>query len=182
VWEISGSAKIGVFFICSGGVVEQTPWAKLGHKDLPLALVSDPLRGGLWLGFFEGGVTYFKDGQVRASYTSTEGLGAGHVEGFQLERDGTLWAETQGGLSRVKYRGVATLTTGNGLPCNTVHWMMEDDANSFWLYTACGVVRIARPELDTWATDSKLPGQLLSANLQTFLALSRNVESITTSL
>jgi hypothetical protein len=32
---------------------------------------------------------------------------------------------------------------------------VEDDAHSFWLYTACGLVRIARAELDTWATDPK---------------------------
>jgi hypothetical protein len=32
---------------------------------------------------------------------------------------------------------------------------MEDDDHSFWLYTACGLVRIARPELDAWATDPK---------------------------
>jgi hypothetical protein len=28
---------------------------------------------------------------------------------------------------------------------------MEDDDHSFWLYTACGLVRIARAELDAWA-------------------------------
>jgi len=28
---------------------------------------------------------------------------------------------------------------------------MEDDAHSLWLYMACGLVRIARPELDAWA-------------------------------
>jgi hypothetical protein len=32
---------------------------------------------------------------------------------------------------------------------------MEDDDHSFWLYTACGLVRIARPELDGWATNPK---------------------------
>jgi hypothetical protein len=31
----------------------------------------------------------------------------------------------------------------------------EDDAHSFWLYTACGLVRIARSELDAWAADPK---------------------------
>jgi signal transduction histidine kinase len=32
---------------------------------------------------------------------------------------------------------------------------MEDDDHAFWLYTACGLVRIARSELDVWATDPK---------------------------
>ena len=66
-------------------------------------------------------------------------------------QDGTLWAATEGGLSRLKNGRVATLTSKNGLPCDTVHWVMEDDAHSFWLHTACGLVRIARTELDAWA-------------------------------
>jgi signal transduction histidine kinase len=32
---------------------------------------------------------------------------------------------------------------------------VEDDSHSFWLYTACGLVRIARSELDAWAADPK---------------------------
>ena len=28
---------------------------------------------------------------------------------------------------------------------------MEDDDQALWLYTACGLVRIARSEVDTWA-------------------------------
>ena len=61
----------------------------------------------------------------------------------------------RGGLSRVKDGRITTLTSRNGLPCNTVHWTMEDDDRSFWLYTACGLVRIARTELDAWIADPK---------------------------
>jgi signal transduction histidine kinase len=32
---------------------------------------------------------------------------------------------------------------------------MEDDAHSFWLYTQCGLVRIARAELEAWSADPK---------------------------
>ena len=74
---------------------------------------------------------------------------------FNSIGDGTLWAATEGGLSRVKDGRVATLTSRNGLPCDTVHWVMEDDDHSFWLYTACGLVRIARPELDAWVDRSE---------------------------
>jgi signal transduction histidine kinase len=82
-------------------------------------------------------------------------LGEGWVTDLRSDQDGTLWAATEGGLSRVKNGRVATLTSKNGLPCDTVHWVVEDDAHSFWLYTACGLVRIARPELDAWAIDPK---------------------------
>ena len=145
----------GFFHLLRGGTVEQIPWATLGHQGLALALVGDPVRGGIWLGFSQGGVAYFKDGQVRASYAAADGLGGGRVNSVQLDRDGTLWAATEGGLSRVKEGRVVTLSSSNGLPCNSVHEVVEDDAHSFWLYMACGLVRIARPELDAWVANPK---------------------------
>src|SRR5262249_34937694 len=68
------------------------------------------------------------------------------------DRDGTLWAATEGGLSRLKNGRIATLTSANGLPCDGVHWAIEGEDHSFWLYTPCGLVRIARDEMDAWIT------------------------------
>ncbi|MGH8525219.1 MAG: hypothetical protein ACREXY_13725, partial [Gammaproteobacteria bacterium] len=97
---------------------------------------------------------YFKDGQVRAAYTPADGLGKGHVPGLQLDGDGALWAATEeGGLSRIKDGHIATLTSTNGLPCDAVHWTIEDDDRSLWMYTACGLVRVTRVELDVWVAD-----------------------------
>src|SRR5262249_5385149 len=93
----------------------------------------------------------FADGKVRESYTTADGLGAGRVSGFLFDHEGTLWIATEGGLSRLKNGRIATLTSKNGLPCDTVHWAMEDDDHSFWLYTACGLLRIDRSDLDPGA-------------------------------
>ena len=71
------------------------------------------------------------------------------------DRDGSLWAAAENGLSRIQNGRVATLTTANGLPCNAVHWIIQDDQSSYWLYTRCGLLRIARTELDAWAADPK---------------------------
>ena len=131
-------------------VVERIPWARLGRRQPASALLHDAAQGGLWLGFRDGGVAYFKDGQLRTSYSGVEGLGEGMVRGFYIDGHGTLWVPTEGGLSRIKDGHILTLTSKNGLPCNTVHWMMEDDAQSVWLYLACGLVRVGRSELDAW--------------------------------
>ena len=156
----------GLFRLLGGSVVERIPWSRLGRNDWADALTPDPLRGGLWLGFFRGGVAYLKDGQIRSAYTSADGLGGGRVEGLRFDENGTLWAATEGGLSRVSNGRVATLTSRNGLPCDSVHWAMEDDDHSFWLYMACGLVRIARPELDAWAADPerKIQATLLDSS------------------
>ena len=91
-------------------------------------------------------------------YTVADGLGKGHVPGLRLDRDGAVWAATEdGGLSRIKDGRITTMTTRNGLPCNTIHWTIEDNDRSLWLYAACGLLRIARTELDAWIADPNAP-------------------------
>ena len=150
---LSGSK--GLSHMRDGHLVENFPWSAMGRSQQAKIVTSD--RGGVWLAFWtDGGVLYFKDGVVRASFTTANGLGKGHVAGIRLDQNGALWAATQeGGLSRIKDDRVATLTTNNGLPCDTIHWSIEDDDHSLWLNTACGLVRIARTELDAWIADPK---------------------------
>ena len=139
----------GLYHLAQEQVVDQFPWAKLGH-GVPSSMLPDPKRKGLWLGFFKGGVVYFDGAQLRAAYGTKEGLGAGRVMGLRLDADGVLWAATEGGLSRIKDGRVINLSSANGLPCDGVHWTVED--NFFWLYSPCGLVRISRMELEAWAS------------------------------
>jgi ligand-binding sensor domain-containing protein/signal transduction histidine kinase len=149
------SGNRGLSHLLEGRLVEHFPWSDLGRRQQAKVILSD--QGGVWLSFWtDGGVLYFKDGKVRASYTAANGLGKGHVPGLRLDRDGAVWAGTEeGGLSRIKDGRIATLTTRNGLPCDTIHWTIEDDDRSIWVYTGCGLVRIARAELDGWIADPK---------------------------
>ena len=149
------SHQEGLFQLVQTRVVERIPWARLGRREPASALMHDAMKGGLWLGFRDGGVAYFRDGRIGASYEGSEGLTPGMVRGFYVDRKRNLWAATVGGLSGIQDGRVLTLTSRNGLPCDMVHWMMEDDADSVWLYLACGLVRIARAEFDAWASDPK---------------------------
>jgi signal transduction histidine kinase/ligand-binding sensor domain-containing protein len=149
------SGNKGLSHMRNGRLVENFAWSVMGRHQQAKVVVPD--EGGVWLAFWiDGGVLYFKDGQVRASYTVANGLGKGHVPGLRLDRNGALWAATEeGGVSRIKDGRVTPLSTRNGLPCDTIHWTMEDDDRSLWLYTACGLVRITRSELDAWTAEPK---------------------------
>ena len=151
----------GLFHLAGERVVEQISWAQLGHADYADTLVADPSMGGVWLGFFRGGVEFVKDGQVRASYAVADGLAPGRVNDLRFGRDRTLWAAAEGGVSRLKDGRVTTLSSRDGLPCSEAHWTIEDDDGDFWLSMPCGLVRIARTELDAWASlaDGKRPSQ-----------------------
>jgi PAS domain S-box-containing protein len=132
-------------------LVETIPWSSLGHEHRGTAVAD---RGGVWVGqWVEGGVLFFKDGKVRERYTPADGLGAGHVSNLRLDREGALWAATQSGLSRIKDDRVRTLTIENGLPCNRIHWSVEDDSRTLWMNTTCGLVRVSRDDLEAWIAD-----------------------------
>jgi len=140
----------GLIHVSRNRVVEEIPWTRLGHKENAKALTADAVRGGLWLGFYDGGVEHFADGKIQASYTAADGLRKGSVNSFRIEQDGTLWAATEGGLCRLKDGRFFTLGSKNGLPCDGVHWTVEDDDRSLWLYMQCGLIRIARPDVEGW--------------------------------
>lgn len=149
------SAEQALLHVVEGRMAERIPWSAVGRKQQAKVVLAE--NGGVWLSFWvEGGVIYVKDGQVRASYTAANGLGKGLVPDLRLGRDGALWVATsEGGLSRLKDGHIATLTVGNGLPCNTIHWSVEDDDGALWLYAACGLVRVVRTELEAWIADPK---------------------------
>jgi signal transduction histidine kinase/ligand-binding sensor domain-containing protein len=150
VWAINDD--VGLLHRTVGGAVQQIPWSRLGRKYLARALLPD--RDGIWLGFYEGGIAYLQDDQVRASYNAANGLGHGIISNLQKSSDGAVWVATEGGLSRVKDGRITTLTSRNGLPCDAVHWSMEDDDHAVWLYMPCGLVRIVHSELDVWVRNS----------------------------
>jgi ligand-binding sensor domain-containing protein len=153
----------GLLHMSGNKLVERISWASLGHKDFALSLAADPLHGGLWLGFFEKGISYFSGGKIRQTVTTADGLGAGAVSNLQIEKDGTLWAATENGLSRMKGGRFITLDRKAGLPCDAIHWMIRDDDRSLWLNTQCGLLRLTNSEIDTWfqAASSRRSGSLL---------------------
>jgi ligand-binding sensor domain-containing protein len=116
----------------------------------------------LWLATWSGGVFYYKDGSIQASWGPAQGLGIGRVTDLKLDADGSVWAATEGGLSRIKDGRVVKLNSHNGLPCDSVHDFAEDNTHTFWLYTACGLIGIADSELDRWLRD---PASLIQSRV-----------------
>jgi signal transduction histidine kinase/ligand-binding sensor domain-containing protein len=138
----------GLFRLRAAAVVQRIPWTTVGGVGRSLA--GDPHHAGVWIGLFEGGVRYFSDGQVRAAYGSDTGVGRGVVGALHVDDEGAAWAATEGGLSRLAEGRVVTLDSRNVLPCDRVHWAIEDDQRAMWLATTCGLVRIARGALHQW--------------------------------
>src|SRR5262249_31289374 len=145
------NVNAGLFRVSFRREVQEIPTAVLGRQDPVSALGADPPPGrGVWIGFREGGIVHLVDGQIHESYQPSDGLRGGRVHPPRFAPEGSLWAGTDGGLSRLKNGRIATLGSKNGLPCDSVLWGIEDDARTLWLYMVCGLVRVARPELQAW--------------------------------
>jgi PAS domain S-box-containing protein len=143
----------GLVHLVDGKVIETVPWKALGGGP-GAGLVVDP-DGGVWAGLFPGGIAYYHAGQIRRLRLSGPDAVGRRVYNLFRARDGALWVAGEQGLSRIANGDVATLTTANGLPCDTVHWVMEDGESSYWLYTACGLLRIERSEMEAWIREPK---------------------------
>ncbi len=130
VYSVSGDNAGNLWLSGTGGLshlreerlVEHFPWSVLGRSQQAKVITVDHDGGGLWLGFWtNGGVEYFRDGQVRASYSAADGLAKGAVAGLRLDGEGAVWVATlEGGMSRVKDGRITTLATKNGLPCEKI--------------------------------------------------------------
>jgi signal transduction histidine kinase/ligand-binding sensor domain-containing protein len=147
-----GGPKDGLAHLVDGKIIEQVSWQKLGGGP-GTGLVADP-EVGVWTGLLSGGIAYFRAGEIRNLPLSDDAAGVRRVLEVSRDRDGSIWAATENGLSRIKNGQVRTLTTANGLPCKTVHWIIEDDVSSYWMYTECGVLRVARTDIEAWTADS----------------------------
>jgi signal transduction histidine kinase len=112
-------------------------------------LAVDPKDGAIWVAT-GGTLLRFLEGRWQSTYTSRDGLGEGNVADVIVDSDQAVWAATDHGVSRLKNGRFVTLNAANGLPCDTVHTLVEDEDRALWLYMACGLVRISRADLDSW--------------------------------
>ena len=149
---------LGLFRVSPDGQVKRFDWSELGIAET-WSIVFDPTRHGLWLGSLLGEIAFFKDGKVQASFAENA-PGKRGVRDLRVGPDGTLWVAAENGLTILRHGHLATLNSQNGLPCDIVHATIEDNAGSVWIYMACGLVRVARSDLDAWSRGT-LGGQAM---------------------
>jgi len=110
-------------------------------------LVADP-NGGLSLGSLST-ISYFRDGRLQTtSLSSPQGpvsIGAPFVDS-----DSSLLVPTPLGLYRLNHGQVTLFSSDNGLPCPETFNAIRDNHGALWIYTRCGLVRIAQPEWAKW--------------------------------
>lgn len=139
----------GLIQLRDGHIEKVLPWSLFENKQ-GYALLGDRKGQGLWMGFRQGGIAYYTADKITRRYSGSDGLAPGTITDLHLDKTGALWIAAEGGLSRLRDGRILTLTTANGLGCDRVHTVIEDDDEALWLNTACGLIRIARGDLSAW--------------------------------
>jgi ligand-binding sensor domain-containing protein len=110
-------------------------------------VAADP-RGGIWLGLMNGDLARYWHGKTEI-FSFKQGEDS-RVNQVIVNSDGSALGATALGLVGWKEGKERTLTVRNGLPCDAVNALIEDNHRSLWLYTQCGLVEIADTEMQRW--------------------------------
>ena len=144
LWVLSFGPPRMLIRIFDRKVQEELPTPQIPAAS---SLVADP-RGGIWLGLLDGDLARYQQG--RAETFRFEHPPNSRVNQVLLSSDGSVLGATTFGLIGWSNGKQQTLSARNGLPCDAVNGLVEDGSGALWLYMQCGLVEIARRDLQRW--------------------------------
>jgi len=108
-----------------------------------LSLLALP-NGDLWIGFLEkGGVSRLRDG-TNTNYSDLDGVPSGSVARLVQDRDGAIWAGTQGGLARFEHERWQRIGEDWGFPEGRAKAPYVDRNGTLWVAAQGTVVSLPR--------------------------------------
>ncbi len=111
-------------------------------------LAANP-QGGIFLGLVDGDLVQYENGETK-TYSSNEVGNTRQIRDLLVESNGSVWGATLDEVARWKNGVRKNLTTRNGLPCDGIFALVEDDRGSLWLDSKCGFIGIEKSQLDAW--------------------------------
>ena len=132
---------------------------ELSAPRMPAAssLAADP-HDGIWLGLVDGDLARYRQGRLETF--SAESAAKSPVRQILVRADGSVFVATSSGLTEWQNGKLRTLTSQNGLPCNSLYALVSDSNNALWLYAQCGLIRVADTELGEWWNGTKTSVQV----------------------
>ncbi len=103
---------------------------------------------GIWLGLSSGFLALFRDGHLESLPTHRPPDHA--IRNLLVEPDDSVWGATQDGAFLWREGKEQILDSHNGLGCDDVYTVLQDNNGSLWLDTQCGFIVIAPSEIHRW--------------------------------
>ncbi len=118
---------------------------------------------GVWLGLSSGVLARFRHGQFEPLPTHRSPDHA--IRNLLVEPDDSIWGVTQDGAFLWREGKEQILDSHNGLACDDIYTVLQDDNGSLWFDTRCGFAVIAPSEISRWwqQPDAQLKVRTLDA-------------------
>jgi len=128
----------------------------LPGSQIATALKADP-AGGMWVATRSGGLALYRKGEWKTVPAGRSPDSPRIRELAITEEDDLLGAASDGVIGWRKGKP-QKLGTANGLPCLGIYSIVLDRQQTLWVFSQCGLVSIAKSELQRWwrDPDSKL--------------------------
>jgi len=102
--------------------------------------------GNVWLGLQTGDLAR-PNGERIATHLDTP------VFDVAITRDGLLLGATSKGLIASKGGATRVFSVKDGLPCDAVNGVIDDEGGALWLYTGCGLVKLGLSDVENALRD-----------------------------
>lgn len=124
---------------------------------------SEDREGNVWLGFRgNAGIARF-DGERFTRYGMADGLPGPNAETIFQDREGTLWAPTDGGLARLTARPLSAYGADHGLEGNNTYAIYQDRQGDIWIGGWPGLTRYRNGRFESMSRAAGVAGQNITA-------------------
>jgi signal transduction histidine kinase/ligand-binding sensor domain-containing protein len=142
IWAVT--TQPALFRIQDVRVLEEIPPPRIPRVA---SLAADP-KGGIWLGLSTGDLARYKQGKLeilpnRRSRNQP-------IRNLLADGEDAIWGASSDETFLWDKGKEQTLSSRNGLPCDDVYALANDNRGSLWLDTRCGFVVIGAAELNRW--------------------------------
>jgi ligand-binding sensor domain-containing protein/signal transduction histidine kinase len=105
-------------------------------------------HGEIWLGLIDGDLARYQSGKTEIFHFANHP--SSRVNELIAASNGSILGATAFGVVGWKDGRQQILTIRNGLPCDSIHALVQDKENDLWLYAQCGLIEIANEDLQRW--------------------------------
>ena len=122
-----------------------------GKMQTPSRITNGPNGEVYLLSFLEGQVAILRN--ARAWEKIPLPTGPRTARALLAFEEGSLFVATDAGLYRWKEGNWSVLNAENGLPCEAVQDLTNDQEGGLWLHLTCGYAHISNDDLSSWSRD-----------------------------
>ncbi len=140
-----GTRNAGLIRFSGGRPVEIIDKSS-GLRSSFILSLEEAAAGDFFVGTHEGLAILRAGGEI-SHYSVHNGLPGNIVFNTLIDRQGTVWICTNGGLSRLTGDELRSLTIDHGLPTEAIFDLRLDDRGSVWLTSSIGILNIDSRQL-----------------------------------